>query len=202
MVEPTDATEPSSKEVITCQHCEKTLGEDEEKEITEKGAFCKDCFTLLANQVNQLIQQQGQGINYPIAIVGALIGAALGAMVWWGFTVLTKIEFGLVAVVIGFTVAKGILIATGGKRSKELQMISVLVAAVAYFYANYLVNRTFILKESPEYAGALGLLPDPMLFIEITRLSFGVFTAVFLGFVVYEAWRLVAPVHIEGGASQ
>jgi hypothetical protein len=189
--------EAASNDVLTCQQCEKRLGENEAKEITEKGAFCMACFTRLAEQVQNIIQQQSQDINYPMAIIGAAMGAAIGALVWWGFTVLTKIEFGLVAVVIGFTVGKGILLATGGKRSKGLQILSVLVSGVAYFYANYLVSRTFILNEHPDYASALSLVPDPMVFIEISRLSFGLFTVVFLAFVIYEAWRLVAPIRLE-----
>jgi len=120
-------------------------------------------------------------------------GAAVGVIVWWGFTVLTNIKFGLVAVVIGFTVGKGIALITGGKRSRELQIISVIVATLAYFYANYLVYRTFYVRADPQYAEILGFVPDPRLLFEVTKMSFGLFTIVFLAIVVYEAWRLVAP---------
>ncbi len=193
----TDTTEAAQTNELICMQCDKTLSENDEKEITEKGPLCRDCYNRLADQLQSIVQQQGENINYSVAMIGAVVGAVVGVIVWWGFTVLTNIEFGLVAVVIGFTVGKGIALTTGGKRSRELQIMSVIVATLAYFYANFLVTRTFILREYPQYADKLGLLPDPRLLFEITKMSFGLFTIVFLAIVVYEAWRLVAPFQLQ-----
>ena len=93
--------------------------------------------------------------------------------------------------------SKDILVISNSKRSRELQIMSVIVATLAYFYANYLVTRTFILQEYPQYADKLGLLPEPRLLFEITKMSFDLFTIVFLAIVVYEAWRLVAPFQLQ-----
>jgi len=193
----TDSTEAAETNELICMQCDKTLSDNDDKEITEKGPLCRDCYNRLADQLQNIVQQQGENINYSAAIIGAVAGAAVGVIVWWGFTVLTNIEFGLVAIVIGFTVGKGIGLTTGGKRSRELQIMSVTVAALAYFYANYLVTRTFILREYPQYADKLGFLPEPRLLFEITKMSFDLFTVVFLAIVVYEAWRLVAPFQLQ-----
>ncbi|MCP3955703.1 MAG: hypothetical protein GY697_26325 [Desulfobacterales bacterium] len=182
---------------LKCRQCEQTFGPGADMEITAQGAFCRPCYEQLALEVETLVRQQGQGINYTAAVIGGLAGAVVGTAVWWGFTVFTKIQFGLVAVVIGITVAKGILMATGGRRSREIQMISAGIAALAYFYADYLVKRTFILKQSPEYTRALTLLPDPAVFFNVTRMTFDLFTLIFLAITVYQAWKLVEPFDIR-----
>ncbi len=184
-------------EILKCRQCEKTFGPDADMEVTPKGSFCRGCFNELAAEVQFIVQQQSRGINYTSAVIGGLAGAAAGAAVWWGFTVFTKIQFGLVAIVIGITVAKGILMATGGRRSRELQWVSAVIAALAYFYADYLVKRTFILEQSPEYARALTLFPDPAVFFNISKMTFDMFTLIFLAITVYQAWKLVEPFDIN-----
>jgi len=184
-------------EILKCRQCEKTFGPGADMEVTPQGAFCRACFNHLAAEVEFIARQQSQGINYTSAVIGGLAGAVAGAAVWWGFTVFTKIQFGLVAIVIGITVAKGILMATGGRRSRQLQVISAVIAALAYFYADYLVKRTFILQQSPEYARALTLFPDPALFFNISKMTFDIFTLIFLTITVFQAWRLVEPFNIS-----
>ncbi len=184
-------------ESLKCRQCEQTFGSGADMEVTSEGAFCRHCFNQLAAEVETLVRQQGQGISYGAAVIGGLAGAAAGAAVWWVFTVFTKIQFGLVAIVIGIAVAKGILMATGGRRSRELQVISAVIAALGYFYADYLVKRTFILQQSPEYTRALTLLPDPAVFFNVTRMTFDMFTLIFLAITVYQAWRLVEPFKLK-----
>ncbi len=161
--------------------------------MTARGAFCRTCFDQLAMEVEYIARQQARGISYPAAILGGLAGAVAGGAVWWGFTVFTKIQFGLVAIVIGITVAKGILMATGGRRSRELQVLAATIAGLAYFYADYLVKRTFILQQSSEYARTLTLWPDAGVFLSLARMTYDLFTLIFLAITVYQAWKLVEP---------
>lgn len=192
-----DAQNKDPKEEHTCRQCEQLLEPGADMEVTAEGAFCRDCFNQLAAEVEFLVRQQGQGINFTLAVIGGLAGAAVGALVWWGFTVFTKIQFGLVAIVIGITVAKGMLMATGGRRSRELQVLSAGIAAGTYFYADYLVKRTFILQQSPEYARTLTVFPDPAVFFNVARVTFDMFTLIFLAITVYQAWTLVRPFKIK-----
>ncbi len=144
------------------------------------------------------IQAQGEDIPYPMAVIGAVVGGALGAAVWWGFTVVTQIAFGLVAVVIGFAVGKGILLMTGNKRAQSLQILSVVVSGLSFFYASYLVNRTLILRAWAEDGEVmiLPLLPSPELLIRVVGLGFGVMDLVFLAIVLYQAWKIPAPLQL------
>jgi hypothetical protein len=77
--------------------CEQTLDEDDDREITDKGILCRNCYDSLAAQVRELVKQQDQDINYPMAVIGAVLGGIVGTVIWWGVTVITEYAFGLVA---------------------------------------------------------------------------------------------------------
>jgi hypothetical protein len=87
---------------------------------------------------------------------------------------------------------------SGGKRSTGLQGLSVAVSTLAYFYASYLVNRTFVHQAFAEEGveGALPLLPSPAVFAQVIGLSFGFMDVVFLAIVVYQAWKIPAPIRL------
>jgi hypothetical protein len=185
-------SEPRSGEVL-CAECQTPVGTD--YEVTESGAFCRRCFDALTQQLQEAIAAQGANINYPLAAIGALLGGALGVAIWWGFTVATKIAFGLVAIVIGIGVGKGAILFSGKKRSLGLQMMSVVIAAASFFYASYLVNRTFLTRALAEEGQgvALPLITNIGLMYEVIALDFGLFDVVFLAIVLWEAWKLPAP---------
>jgi hypothetical protein len=188
-----------SADTTHCLECGISILPDESRHETEEGAFCSPCFERLKYEVETIVAKQGEGINYVNAVLGAVLGGLAGAVVWWGFTVVTKISFGLVAIVIGFAVGRGILMFTNGRRSRSLQGIAVAVAAVAYGFASYLVNRTFLIRalaDSPEYAGAeysLPILASPELMLTVIRLNFGLMDVVFLAIVIWEAFKIPAP---------
>ncbi len=190
-----EETPTAMPEEERCAQCGTLLAEGVDREVTEGGVFCRTCYGALREQVRMAIQAQGADIPYSNAVIGAVLGGALGAAVWWGFTVVTQIAFGLVAVVIGFAVGKGILLMTGNKRAQGLQILSVVVSGLSFFYASYLVNRTFILRAFAEDGEEmiLPLLPSPELLVNVIRVNFGVMDLVFLAIVLYQAWKIPAP---------
>jgi hypothetical protein len=184
---------------VSCAECNRLLTNEEDREVTEGGVFCRSCFDSLKAQIEEALEEQSKNINYPMAIAGGVAGGILGVLVWWGFVVVTEIAFGLVAVVIGYTVAKGVILLSGGKRSQELQIIAVCISIGSFFYACYLVNRTFIqnyLADEGERV-ILPLLPNPDLFLEVLKTGFGIMDIVFLAIVVWQAWRLSAPIKLN-----
>jgi hypothetical protein len=184
------ATTGSNAGETRCAECGTRIAAGDERVVTDGGVFCRTCFAALRGEIERVIAAQGADVNYPAAAVGAVLGGMIGALVWWGFTVTTKISFGLVAIVIGVAVAKGAMFFAGGKRSRGLQGLSVAVAGLAFFYASYLVNRTLILREG---AGQLPLVPGIGLLVRVVSLGFGTFDLVFLAIVLWEAWRIPAP---------
>lgn len=190
---PTEVTDEAR-----CAECGTLLAPGADRVTTDEAVFCRRCYAELAAQLDRVVAEQGEGIDYPMAVAGGLGGAVAGVLVWWGFTVVTGIAFGLVAIVIGIAVGKGVLILSGGKRHLNLQLLSVGISTAAFFYASYLVNRTFVQRAWAEQDETvlLPLLPGPELFVEIVGLGFGIMDLVFLAIVVYEAWRMPAPVKL------
>ena len=102
----------------------------------------------------------------------------------------------LIAVVIGILVGQGTVRFAGGKRSRGLQLLSVLVALGSYLCATYLVNMSFINKTLAEQSNASRVAfppQNPALFFKVVSLGFGFMDVVFLAIVVYQAWRIPAP---------
>ena len=185
-------------ESSSCDEYGAMLGEGPDRVVTADATFCRACFENLSAQVRHVVAAQGQGIDYQRAILGAVLGGAVGVLIWWGFTVVTKVSFGLVAVVIGIAVGKGILYMTGGRRARNLQIISVIVAVVGFVYASYLVNRTFILQAYADQGITLPLAPDLPTLYAVVHAGFTVIDLVFLGIVGYQAWKIPAPFQLAG----
>jgi hypothetical protein len=189
----------TGQDASRCAECATLLAEGQDRVVTADRVFCRPCYGDLTAQLQQAIEAQDRDVSWPRALAGALGGAVVGVLAWWGFTVATRISFGLVAVVIGFAVAKGAVLLSGNKRARGLQILAVIVSTVAYFYASYLVNRTFVLRtlaEQGQQGMGLPLLPDPELFIQVVRLGLGIMDLVFLAIVIWEAWRIPAPVRL------
>jgi hypothetical protein len=193
-----ESTGTVTAEAVRCSECGTTLPEGYDREVTAEGTFCRSCFERLREEVRRALEAQGVDVPWTRAALGGLAGAVLGILAWWGFTVLTSIAFGLIAVGIGIAVGKGVTLAAGGKRSRGLQVLSILISVSAFAYASYLVNRTFVHRAWAEQgtAGALPLFPHPPLFIEVATLGFGVMDVVFLAIVVYQAWKIPAPIRL------
>jgi len=193
-----EGEESSPSQEVNCAECGTRLRAGDDSEVTDNGTFCRPCYNNLTAQVQQAIGAQSQEVNYSMALVGALGGAVIGVLAWWGFTVVTSISFGLVAVLIGIAVAKGAVMLSGDKRSTGLQALSISVSVVAFFYASYLVNRTFVHRAFAEEGveGVLPLLPSPGVFVEVIGLNFGFMDLIFLAIVVYEAWKIPAPISL------
>jgi len=182
----------------TCAECGTTLAEGQDREVTGNGTFCRGCFERLREHLRQSVEAQQRDVPWMRAVLGGLAGAALGVLAWWGFTIVTKVAFGLIAVGIGIAVGKGVVLASGHKRSQALQLLSVAISVAAFVYATYLVNRTFLQRAFAAQGtpGTLPFLPEPQLFFNVVKLQFGIMDVVFLAIVVYEAWKIPAPAQL------
>jgi hypothetical protein len=185
----------------TCAQCGKTL-EARDRVASGDRVFCTSCYSSLRQELEHAVVAMGADIPYAKAALGAALGGAAGVLVWWGFTVVTSIAFGLVAVAIGFLVGQGAVRFAGGKRSGGLQALSISVALASYAVATYLVNMTFINRALAGKGDSfrLGFPPqDAGLFFRVLSADFGVMDVVFLAIVVFEAWRIPKPLALPKG---
>ncbi len=197
-----DTGTPTTEQATdVCSECGSRFFEGQDREETDDAVFCRPCFERLSRELHQVLAGQGEDINYPMALIGGVGGAALGVLLWWGFTVVTSIAFGLVAVGIGFAAGKGVTMLAGHKRHRNLQVMAAAISIVGFGYASYLVNRTFFMRAFADRGESLVLpwLPTPELFLDVVSASFGLMDLVFLAIVVYQAWKIPTPI---GLASQ
>ena len=200
-IPPADAAPPAAPE--TCARCERTLSESDRVPAGDR-VFCRSCYETLRMELEQAVNAMSTGINYPMAAVGALLGGALGAAVWWGFTVLTHIAFGLIAVAIGFLAAHGAGRFAGNKRSGGLQLLAIGASILSFFAASYLVNMTFLNQELVRRGETwrLGVVPASVgQFLSVVSLGFGLMDLVFLAIVVYQAWSIPRPLKLPAPAA-
>jgi hypothetical protein len=200
----TDAGQPpASAERLVCAECERPLTEVDRVEAGGK-TFCRSCYEGLRVSLERMVAATGQDVDYPKAVVGAVLGGALGAAVWWGFTVVTHVAFGLVAVAIGFLAGHGALRLSGDKRTVGLQAIAAVSALVSFVVASYLVNMTFINRELERRGDSmrLGFPPDSLdLLFRVVAANFGLMDLVFVGIVVWQAWIIPRPLQLPPRAA-
>jgi hypothetical protein len=194
-----DVPPAGAPSLATCARCDKTLT-DADRVLASDRAFCRSCYEVLTFELQQAVKHLSQDVNYPLGALGAVLGGAAGALAWWGFTALTGIGFGLVAVVIGFLAGHGAVRFAGGKRSAGLQAIAIGAGTVAFLVATYLVNMTFI-NQALQQRGESWRVPFPPdsfeSFYRVVAVNFGVMKLVFLGIVVYEAWAIPRPPRLQ-----
>lgn len=187
----------------TCAQCSKTLTPSDRVASGDR-AFCRSCYTTLRAQLEDAVTEMSRDINYANAAVGAVLGGAAGALVWWGFTVVTHIGLGLIAIGIGFLAGLGAVKFAGGKRSHGLQALAVGVSVVSFFCATYLVNMTFINQALATKGDSfrVGFPPASLdQFVRVLSANFDVMDWVFLAIVVYQAWKIPKPIALPPNAA-
>jgi len=187
----------------TCAQCGRALTPGDRVAAGDK-VFCRTCYASLRAELQQAVGEMSSDINYLNASVGALLGAAVGGALWWGFTVVTKISLGLIAIAIGFLAGYGAVKFAGGKRSAGLQAIAIVAALASYVVASYLVNMTFLNQAFAKQGDAfrLGFPPQSFeQFLAVLSAGFGLMDLVFLAIVVYEAWKIPRPLALPPDAS-
>jgi hypothetical protein len=194
-----DATpSPATPTVARCGRCQAALT-DSDRVPAQDRFFCRTSYEILKLQLRTTVASMSENVNYPMAALGAVVGGTAGVLAWWGFTVLTKIGFGLLAVGIGYLVGQGAARGAGGKRSVGLQVLSVVVGAVSFLVAAYLVNMTFINQALAEQGRPFRVPFPPAslgLFYRVLAANFGLMKFVFLAIVVYEAWIIPRPLKL------
>lgn len=197
----TDAASAPRRDEV-CAQCSRSLSALDRVQLPDR-VLCRSCYESLKREVELAVAAQSVDVNYPMALAGAVAGGTVGVLFWWGFTVVTKIGFGLIAVAIGFLVGLGTVRFAGGKRSVGLQAVSIVVAVASFFVASYLVNMTFINRQL-EASGdnfRVAFPPESVdLLLQVLKANFGVMDLVFLAIVVYEAWKIPRPLPLDASA--
>jgi hypothetical protein len=187
----------------TCAQCGKTLTHGDRVASGDR-VFCRTCYASLRAQLEATVAELSSDINYANATIGAVLGGAAGALLWWGFTAVTHLSLGLVAIAIGYLTGLGAVRFAGGKRSAGLQAISIVVSLASYLVATFLVNMTFLNQAFAKDGESFRVAFPPQnfqLFVKVLSAGFGMMDLVFLAIVVYEAWKIPRPIVLPPDAA-
>lgn len=187
----------------SCAQCSKTLTPDDRVASGDR-VFCRSCYEGLRAELEAAVARMSEDIPWVNAAAGALLGGLAGTLLWWGFTAVSHIALGLLAVAIGFLTGWCTVRFSGGKRSGGLQALSITVAVLCFFLATYLVNMSFI-NQALAQQSMPNRVPFPprdlVLFYRVVTANFGVMDLVFLAIVIYEAWKIPRPLRLQRTAA-
>lgn len=93
---------------------------------------------------------RGSGGSLPLAIIGGIIGMAIGAAIWAGVAIVTKYEVGWIAIIVGALTGGGVVL-LGRQRGIVFQVIAIILAVVGIgagkYVAYYYVNQAAVVEE-------------------------------------------------------
>ena len=133
-----------------------------------------------------LIERQ----NIGLAIVGGLIGAAVGAAAWAVVTVVTKFQIGFMALGVGWLV--GTLAWRLGRGLSPLYGVIGAILALVGCAAGNLLSACYFLSQAPDvemsFWQILGMM-NVNLFADLMKLTFQPMDVLFYAFALYEGYR-------------
>lgn len=144
----------------TCAGCGVPIAEERAVFVAGKRpsdaplALCPVC----AEQIEQAIQAEAQHPNIVLAVAFAIAAALLTAFLWYQVVVLTGMQLGIVAIGVGWLIARAVIYASGNKRGPALQWISTAATLFAMLVAEYLIMRHYLGMALAE-EGFTGQLP-------------------------------------------
>ncbi|MGE5550897.1 MAG: hypothetical protein ACM3ZC_10250 [Bacteroidota bacterium] len=126
----------------TCASCSKQIAEGEEVAVRASGRknatvvlLCPDC----ASAAEEAFKSETEGPNMSGAFLLGLAATAASAAAWFGVVVATRYQIGLIAIGVGWLVARAVMLGAGRKRGPSLQVLSVALTLIAMVCAEYLI---------------------------------------------------------------
>jgi hypothetical protein len=125
------------------------------------------------------------------AIVGGLVAALVGAVIWAVVTVTTEYQIGFMAVGIGFLVGYAVR-ALGKGSTQPFRIIGVLCALFGCLLGNLLSACAFLAKaeDVPVMSAVRAVLADPGVAASLMQATFSAMDLLFYAIAVYEAYKL------------
>jgi len=204
------ATHAERESTAFCLRCERPLCAACSKTFAGK-TYCETCAADLERKAEERYQGMGPAtgglpVGLPImtapitpaapppygrSLLFAVLGGALGALLWFAVVAATDLKLGIVAIGVGILVGRGAVFGAGGRGGQGIALLSVVVAIVAMGAGEYLMINHAVLKYmgehqiAPPASGFIGL----NLFAKVYGADFGFMDLVFYGIGAHQAWR-------------
>ncbi len=128
--------------------------------------------------------------NFVGGVLVGLVGAIIGAAAWAVVTVLTQLEFGLMAIVVGFLAGIGVRI--GGKGFENKYGVAGAVLALFGCLAGKVLTIAILLAKmaNASFVDVLfALLTNPNALVEVMIKTFHPLDIVFYAIALYEGYK-------------
>jgi hypothetical protein len=129
--------------------------------------------------------------NLAAAVMGGLVAALVGAVVWAVITVTTKFQIGFMAVGVGFLVAWAVR-TLGKGRTQAFGIVGAVFAFLGCVLGNLLSACGFIAADQGQSVMSVAskVLSTPSIAMNILQASFSGMDLLFYGIAVYEGYKL------------
>ena len=139
-------------------------------------------------QLNLLMSQMQSEQNLPMAVLGGLVAALAGAIIWAIITAATDYQIGWMAVGVGFLVGFSVRF-TGKGVDKIYGVIGAVFALLGCLAGNFFTVVYFVsVQESISFFDLL-LGVDFNMIVNIMTDTFQVMDILFYGIAIYEGYR-------------
>jgi hypothetical protein len=109
-------------------------------------ALCEGCFA----KIDHIFEAETLHAQVLPALAMGVAAGVVAALVWYGFVAVTQYQLGIIAVGIGWLVARAVMFGSGGKRGGALPWISVGITLVSMVVSEYLIVRHFAVQALAE----------------------------------------------------
>jgi hypothetical protein len=200
------ATHAERASTAFCLRCERPLCAACSQTFAGK-TYCETCAADLERKAEERYQGAGPvagglpvmtapitpaaPLPYGRSLLFAVLGGALGALIWFAVVTATDLKLGIVAIGVGILVGRGAVFGAGGRGGQGIALLSVVVAIVAMGVGEYLMVNHAVLKYMAGHqiaapaSGFIGL----DLFAKVYGADFGFMDLVFYGIGAHQAWR-------------
>ncbi|MEI7741350.1 MAG: hypothetical protein WCJ29_02495 [bacterium] len=165
----------------------------------EDSYLCATC----REQVKVQLEEEAKSVNMWRAFAYGAGAAIVSGAIWYAFTLGSNMEYGIIAIGVGYLVAVGVFHGAGKKRSRKLQILSALLALVAILGAKFALFMHFVnedIRLNPgEYSEDIDIYSP--LGIAVTVIAFTTTLAdpigiLIIAFGVYFAYSHLKPIKI------
>lgn len=183
----TDVGPPAA---VTCLQCQQPVG-DVYYEAVGK-TVCEPC----KSRIEWHLAEGAGFVGLLKALAFGTAGGLLGAIAWYAVRALSGFEVGLIAIVVGWLVGRGVNLGTRGRGGVGFQFLAALMI-YSSIALQYVPDVWKALNQSQQLTGAAAVvgfvIAVPLAFAApFLGLPQNVIGLLIIGFGVYQAWRMNA----------
>ncbi len=175
---------------VTCLQCQQPVGEAYYEAAGK--TVCERC----KRQIEWHLAEGAGFAGFLKALAFGVVGGALGATLWYVVRAFSGYEVGLIAILVGWLVGRGVHLGTGGRGGLGFQVLAVLVT-YASIALQYVPDVWSAINQSEKLEGGARVvafvIAVPVAFAAPFLMGFqNIIGLLIIGFGLWQAWKMNA----------